>query len=116
MFEKERKYKRDFKWNFIEPKTNILCGNIQGDEITSRAYVLYRGCESEWKEASQSVEIKIREIFTKLRRIGERLIRSRNDEFAACHRRTVRSIMNLAIFSAACKGHLSREVVIYEMW
>lgn len=47
MFEKERKYKRDFKWNFIEPMTNILCGNIQGDEITSRAYVLYRGCESE---------------------------------------------------------------------
>lgn len=47
MFEKERKYKRDFKWNFIKPMTNILCGNIQGDEITSRSYVLYRGCESE---------------------------------------------------------------------
>lgn len=24
--------------------------------------------------------------------------------------------MNLAIFSAACKGHLSREVIIYKMW
>lgn len=47
---------------------------------------------------------------------GERLIRRRNDEFAPCHRRPRVPIINLTIFNAARKGHLSREVIIYETW